>query len=171
MIALGCDHGGYELKQEIIKYLEENNIEYKDFGCDSTDSTDYPIYAKRVAIAIQNGDCEKGILICGTGVGISIAAMELKDLFTDVKLLKFALIKLLAVPVAAMLLVCQVIDNQLICEVFLVMMATPAASMCAMLSQQYGGDYELAAKGVALTTILSVVTMPIVSEIVCFMIQ
>ena len=100
-------------------------------------------------------------------IGISIAAMELKDLFTDVKLLKFALIKLLAVPVAAMLLVCQVIDNRLICEVFLVMMATPAASMCAMLSQQYGGDYELAAKGVALTTILSVVTMPIVSEIVC----
>lgn len=99
-------------------------------------------------------------------IGISIAAMELKDLFTDVKLLKFALIKLLAVPVAAMLLVCQVIDNQLICEVFLVMMATPAASMCAMLSQQYGGDYELAAKGVALTTILSVITMPIVSEIV-----
>lgn len=99
-------------------------------------------------------------------IGISIAAMELKDLFTDVKLLKFALIKLLAVPVAAMLLVCQVIDNRLICEVFLVMMATPAASMCAILSQQYGGDYELAAKGVALTTILSVVTMPIVSEIV-----
>ena len=99
-------------------------------------------------------------------IGISIAAMELKDLFTDVKLLKFALIKLLAVPVAAMLLVCQVIDNRLICEVFLVMMATPAASMCAMLSQQYGGDYELAAKGVALTTIFSVVTMPIVSEIV-----
>ena len=99
-------------------------------------------------------------------IGISIAAMELKDLFTYVKLLKFALIKLLAVPVAAMLLVCQVIDNRLICEVFLVMMATPAASMCAMLSQQYGGDYELAAKGVALTTILSVVTMPIVSEIV-----
>ena len=99
-------------------------------------------------------------------IGISIAAMELKDLFTDVKLLKFALIKLLAVPVAAMLLVCQVIDNRLICEVFLVMMATPAASMCAMLSQQYGGDYELEAKGVALTTILSVVTMPIVSEIV-----
>ena len=104
-------------------------------------------------------------------IGISIAAMELKDLFTDVKLLKFAFIKLLVVPVAAMLLVCRVIDNQLICEVFLVMMATPAASMCAMLSQQYGGDYELAAKGVALTTILSVVTMPIVSEIVCFMIQ
>ena len=80
MIALGCDHGGYELKQEIIKYLEENNIEYKDFGCDSTDSTDYPIYAKRVAIAIQNGDCEKGILICGTGIGISIAANKVKGI-------------------------------------------------------------------------------------------
>ena len=72
MIALGCDHGGYELKQEIIKYLEENHIEYQDFGCDSTDATDYPIYAKRVAIAIQNGDCEKGILVCGTGIGLSL---------------------------------------------------------------------------------------------------
>ena len=71
MIALGCDHGGYELKQEIIKYLEENNIEYKDFGCDSTDSTDYPIYAKRVAIAIQ---------ICGTGIGISITANKFKGI-------------------------------------------------------------------------------------------
>ena len=80
MIALGCDHGGYELKQEIIKYLEENHIEYQDFGCDSTDSTDYPIYAKRVAIAIQNGDCEKGILVCGTGIGISMAANKIKGI-------------------------------------------------------------------------------------------
>ena len=80
MIALGCDHGGYELKQEIIKYLEENHIEYQDFGCDSTDSTDYPIYAKRVAIAIQNGDCEKGILVCGTGIGISITANKIKGI-------------------------------------------------------------------------------------------
>ena len=78
MIALGCDHGGYELKQEIIKYLEENHIEYQDFGCDSTDSTDYPIYAKRVAIAIQNGDCEKGILVCGTG----IASVQRQHFFT-----------------------------------------------------------------------------------------
>ena len=80
MIALGCDHGGYELKQEIIKYLEENHIEYQDFGCDSTDSTDYPIYAKRVAIAVQNGDCEKGILVCGTGIGISITANKFKGI-------------------------------------------------------------------------------------------
>ena len=75
MIALGCDHGGYELKQEIIKYLEEHNLEYKDFGCDSMDSTDYPIYAKRVAIAVQSGDCEKG-----TGIGISITANKFKGI-------------------------------------------------------------------------------------------
>ena len=80
MIALGCDHGGYELKQEIIKYLEEHNLEYKDFGCDSMDSTDYPIYAKRVAIAVQSGDCEKGILVCGTGIGISITANKFKGI-------------------------------------------------------------------------------------------
>lgn len=80
MIALGCDHGGYELKQEIKKYLEDNKIEYKDFGCDSPASTDYPIYAKRVANAILAGECEKGILICGTGIGISIAANKIKGI-------------------------------------------------------------------------------------------
>ena len=80
MIALGCDHGGYELKQEIMKYLKEHNLEYKDFGCDSMDSTDYPIYAKRVAIAVQSGDCEKGILVCGTGIGISITANKIKGI-------------------------------------------------------------------------------------------
>ena len=74
MIALGCDHGGYELKLEIKKYLDEKGIEYKDFGCDSLDSVDYPVYAKKVAHAIVDGECEKGILICGTGIGVSIAA-------------------------------------------------------------------------------------------------
>ena len=74
MIALGCDHGGYELKQEIKKYLDEKGIEYKDYGCDSLDSVDYPVYAKKVAHAILDGECEKGILICGTGIGVSIAA-------------------------------------------------------------------------------------------------
>ena len=78
MIALGCDHGGYELKQEIIKYLEEKNIPYKDFGCHSTEAVDYPIYARMVGKAIQTGECEKGILICGTGIGISIAANKMK---------------------------------------------------------------------------------------------
>mgnify|MGYP002798926513 FL=1 len=80
MIALGCDHGGFELKQEIIQYLEEKEIPYKDFGCDSTKSVDYPIYARKVGRASQNGECEKGILICGTGIGISIAANKMKGI-------------------------------------------------------------------------------------------
>ena len=80
MIALGCDHGGYELKLEVIKYLEQNNIPYKDFGCDSTDAVDYPVYAKKVANAVANKECEKGILICGTGIGISIAANKVKGI-------------------------------------------------------------------------------------------
>lgn len=74
MIAIGCDHGGYELKLELLKYLDEKGIEYTDFGCGSTDAVDYPIYAKAVASAILDGICEKGVLICGTGIGISIAA-------------------------------------------------------------------------------------------------
>ena len=80
MIAIGCDHGGYELKQEIKKYLDEKGIEYKDYGCDSLDSVDYPIYAKKVAHAILDGECEKGILICGTGLGISLAANKVKGI-------------------------------------------------------------------------------------------
>ena len=67
MIALGCDHGGFELKQEIIAYLKARKIEYKDFGCYDNKSVDYPVYAKLVGKAIQSGECEKGILIYGTG--------------------------------------------------------------------------------------------------------
>ena len=74
MIAIACDHGGYELKQEILAYLKKEGLEYQDFGCDSTEAVDYPVYARKVAEAITNGTCEKGILICGTGIGISIAA-------------------------------------------------------------------------------------------------
>lgn len=80
MIALGCDHGGYELKQEVIAYLKSKNLEYKDFGCDSTDAVDYPIYARKVANSIVSGECEKGILICGTGIGISISANKVKGI-------------------------------------------------------------------------------------------
>ena len=80
MIAIGCDHGGYELKLEIIKYLEEKGLEYKDFGCDGLESVDYPVYAKKVGQAILDGECEKGILICGTGIGISIAANKMKGI-------------------------------------------------------------------------------------------
>ena len=78
MLAIGCDHGGFVLKQEIIRYLEEKNIEYHDFGTDSTASCDYPVFAKKVAEAVVSGKCEFGILICGTGIGISITANKIK---------------------------------------------------------------------------------------------
>jgi ribose 5-phosphate isomerase B len=78
MIGIGSDHGGYALKQEIIKYLDQNNIEYKDYGCYDQSSCDYPVYAKAVANAVVDGVCDKGILICGTGIGISIAANKIK---------------------------------------------------------------------------------------------
>ena len=74
MLALACDHGGYELKQEIINYLNSKNIEFIDFGCTSTDAVDYPEYGKRAAHAVASGQCDKGIIICGTGIGISISA-------------------------------------------------------------------------------------------------
>lgn len=74
MIALGCDHGGYELMQEIIKYLEAHGYEYKNYGTYSTDSVDYPVYGRTVGEAVAKGECDKGILVCGTGIGISMAA-------------------------------------------------------------------------------------------------
>ena len=74
MIALGCDHGGYGLMQDVIKHLEERGLEYKNYGCYSEESVDYPVYAKKVAHAVAAGECERGILICGTGIGISITA-------------------------------------------------------------------------------------------------
>lgn len=80
MIALGCDHGGYELMQEVKKHLEERGREYKDFGCTGPESVDYPVYGKKVAQAIVDGECEKGILICGTGIGISITANKFKGI-------------------------------------------------------------------------------------------
>lgn len=80
MIALGCDHGGINLKKAIIDYLDKNNLEYMDFGCYSEDSVDYPVYAYKVATAVANGEFEKGILCCGTGIGISIAANKVKGI-------------------------------------------------------------------------------------------
>lgn len=80
MIALGCDHGGINLKKAVIDYLDKNNIEYVDYGCYSEDSVDYPIYAYKVATAVAKGEFEKGILCCGTGIGISIAANKVKGI-------------------------------------------------------------------------------------------
>ncbi|MBR1506816.1 MAG: ribose 5-phosphate isomerase B [Eubacterium sp.] len=73
-ITIGSDHGGYELKLQIIEHLKERGIEINDAGCDSPASCDYPVYAKKVAAAIQNKEADLGILICGTGIGMSMAA-------------------------------------------------------------------------------------------------
>ena len=78
MIALACDHTGLELKKEIKGLLDEMGLEYKDFGTDSTESCDYPVYGSRAARAVVSGECDRGILICGTGVGIGIAASKVK---------------------------------------------------------------------------------------------
>ncbi|MCQ2549636.1 MAG: ribose 5-phosphate isomerase B [Lachnospiraceae bacterium] len=78
MIALGCDHGGYDTKQVVIQYLEEKGIPYKDFGCYDKSSCDYPIFGKAAAKAVASGECDKGIVICSTGIGISIAANKIK---------------------------------------------------------------------------------------------
>lgn len=80
MIAIGSDHGGYLLKEEIKKHLKEKGYEFKDFGTDSTDSCDYPVYAEKVCRAVQSGECEKGILICGTGIGMSMCANKCKGI-------------------------------------------------------------------------------------------
>ena len=80
MIALGADHGGYELKESIKKHLDEKGVEYKDFGTYTGEAIDYPIIAKQVALSITSGECERGILCCGTGVGISIAANKVKGI-------------------------------------------------------------------------------------------
>jgi len=70
VIALGADHGGYELKEAIKKYLDEKGIAYKDFGTFGTESVDYPDYALKVAEAVASHECSEGILVCGTGIGM-----------------------------------------------------------------------------------------------------
>ena len=80
MIAIGSNHTGYELKEEIKKYLEEKEIEYKDFGVDKNEVLDYPEIAKRVSKSIQEKECETGILISNTGMGMSIVANKFKGI-------------------------------------------------------------------------------------------
>lgn len=80
MIAVGCDHGGYDLKQVILKHLDERGIVYKDCGCMKKESCDYPVYGKAVAKLVASGECEKGIVICTTGIGISITANKEKGI-------------------------------------------------------------------------------------------
>ena len=80
MIAIACDHGGYQYKQMLMQHLNDRGIAYKDFGTFTPDSCDYPDYAKPVANAVAAGEYEKGILICGTGIGMSIAANKVKGI-------------------------------------------------------------------------------------------
>ena len=79
-IAIGCDHGGYLLKQDILIWMEEHDIDFEDVGCFSTESVDYPIYGEKVARLVASGECEKGIVICTTGIGISISANKVKGI-------------------------------------------------------------------------------------------
>ncbi len=79
-IGLGSDHGGYELKEKIKKHLEDRNIEYVDYGTDSLESVDYPDYGKKTAEGVINGDCDRAIVVCGTGIGISVAANKVKGI-------------------------------------------------------------------------------------------
>ena len=80
MIAIASDHGGYHLKEHIKAYLAAKGITCQDFGTDSTESCDYPIFGKAAAEAVASGQCEKGIVICTTGIGISITANKVKGI-------------------------------------------------------------------------------------------
>ena len=80
MIALACDHTGIELKKEMMKLLDSMGLEWKDFGTDTAVSCDYPVYGYRAAKAVASGECDRGILICGTGIGISIVANKVKGI-------------------------------------------------------------------------------------------
>ena len=79
-IAIGNDHTAVEMKNHIVKYLEEKGYELVNFGTDTEERVDYPVYGKRVADAVASGECELGILICGTGIGISLAANKVKGI-------------------------------------------------------------------------------------------
>lgn len=79
MIAIGSDHGGYKLKEEIKRYLDEKDIQYVDCGCESEESVDYPNIAREVAKTVSSNRCDKGILICRSGIGMSIVANKFKN--------------------------------------------------------------------------------------------
>jgi ribose 5-phosphate isomerase B len=84
MIAIGSDHAAFEFKENIKRYLDSINLQYKDYGCFSTDRIDYPVYGYKVAKAVSSGECEKGLIFCGSGVGISIASNKVKGIRTVV---------------------------------------------------------------------------------------
>ena len=79
-VSIGCDHGGYDLKEEIKKHLIERGIEVVDVGCDRKERCDYPIYGREAALKVADKTCDKGIVICTTGIGISISANKVKGI-------------------------------------------------------------------------------------------
>lgn len=79
-VAVGCDHGGFVLKDAVISTLEELGAQVVDFGTYSTESVDYPVYGKKVADAVASGECDLGVVMCGTSIGISIAANKVKGI-------------------------------------------------------------------------------------------
>lgn len=80
MIAIGSDHGGFDLKEAVIAHLKGQGIAYKDYGCYDKNSCDYPVFGRAVAEAVAAGECERGIVICTTGIGISITANKIKGI-------------------------------------------------------------------------------------------
>lgn len=80
MIAIACDHGAVALKKEIEQMLDEMGLAYQDFGTDSSASVDYPVYAEKAARAVTSGECDRGILLCGTGLGMSLAANKVRGI-------------------------------------------------------------------------------------------
>ena len=80
MIALACDHGAFDLKQAIMKHLEARGLAYKDFGCYDKSSCDYPDFAAPAARAVASGECDRGIVVCTTGIGVSITANKIKGI-------------------------------------------------------------------------------------------
>ncbi len=77
-VALGCDHGGYALKEQLKAHLEERGIACRDFGCHSTESCDYPVFARQAAQAVADGECRFGVVVCTTGIGVSMVANKVK---------------------------------------------------------------------------------------------
>ena len=121
-----------------------------------------PAFVKSIVSNLSNLTAPLSMMV----IGASLTKIKLKDLFTDVRLLLFCAWKLLLVPIVLLFILKMFISNEMLLGVCMVVLATPIASMTAMLAQQYDGNYGLASKSVALSTILSVVTMPIVSMIV-----
>ncbi len=120
-----------------------------------------PAFVKTIVSNLSNLTAPLSMMV----IGASLTKIKFKDLFTDIRLLIFCGLKLLVIPILLLLVLRQFIDSEMVLGVCMVILSTPVASMTAMLAQQYDGNYALASKGVAVSTILSVVTMPLVSMI------